>query len=323
MTSKIPSSSLRTTGKHFLPGLVLFLALALVPMTAGAQVLDVNGNSGQVSIGSVYLTYQGNPNFCPPHGNGPNDSGPNTTQTRTINIVGKNFEKSGTPVMLSIDLKPGVPMTEQPAPSWVPAGNRLWTLENVACSDVNAAHRLVVSTGNGPVFNDAVIFYFRSQGPPGLNGNPGNDGAQGPKGDQGNGGPQGPQGPPGNAWGWHKKFDTAAVSAGGSTVLSQVVSGTNSYMIDAKLNAPFANGQKQLDCQLVAVEGGPTTIDRLETLLLGSPQSVAKGGVALAGVYTATGGSGASVTISVVCSASDGRTVSHGRMNIMGVNSLQ
>ena len=137
-------------------------------------------------------------------------------------------------------------------------------------------------------------------------------------------GKDGKDGNPGKAYGWHKKFGAAPISSISSPVLSQVVSGTNSYMIDAKLNAPFAKGQSQITCVLVAVENGVTTeIDRLDTLLLGDNTNVAKGGVALEGVFTAAGGPSSVVTINVNCATGgDTRTVSNGRISVVGVDTL-
>jgi len=86
-------------------------------------------------------------------------------------------------------------------------------------------------------------------------------------------GKDGKDGNPGKAYGWHKKFTSAPINSTSTGVLSQTVSGTNSYMVDAKLNAPFAKNQSQVTCVLVAVENGVTSeIDRLDTLALGTTQ---------------------------------------------------
>jgi hypothetical protein len=173
-------------------------------------------------------------------------------------------------------------------------------------------------------------------GKDGAPGKDGQSGASGPKGDTGRDGapggtgPQGPQGPngkdgaPAKAFGWHKKFASASIAGTPTTVLSQVVTGTNAYMVDAKLNAPFAINQTQITCVLAAVEQGVSTeIDRLDTLLIGDTKSTARGGVGLAGVFTAAGGASASVTLNVSCATGgDTRTVSNGRMNIAGVDAL-
>ena len=134
----------------------------------------------------------------------------------------------------------------------------------------------------------------------------------------------GKDGAPGKTYGWHKRFDSASITSASTAVLSQTVSGTNSYMLDAKLNAPFAKGQTQVTCTLAAVENGVTTqIDRLDTLLLGDPGNVAKGGIALEGVFTPAAGSSSQVTFTVNCATSgDTRTVSHGRVSIVGVDTL-
>jgi Collagen triple helix repeat (20 copies) len=167
-------------------------------------------------------------------------------------------------------------------------------------------------------------------GAPGLNGTPGSngrDGAPGLNGAPGFNGPQGPkgdQGPPGYAYGWHKRFNSAAITGTSTTVLSQVGTGTAAYLIDAKMGAPFANNAKTVTCTLVAVENGvSTTLDSSDTLLLGNSQTTVKHDVSLAGVYTATGGPSANVTFNLNCSTGgDARTLSNGRMNIVGVNSL-
>ena len=137
-------------------------------------------------------------------------------------------------------------------------------------------------------------------------------------------GKDGKDGNPGKAYGWHKKFTSVPINSTSTAVLSQTVSGTNSYMVDAKLNAPFAKNQSQITCVLVAVENGVTgEIDRLDTLLLGDNSNVAKGGVALEGVFTAAGGPSSLVTINVNCTTGgDTRTVSNGRINIVGVDTL-
>ena len=66
-----------------------------------------------------------------------------------------------------------------------------------------------------------------------------------------------------------------------------------------------------------------TEIERLDTQLLGSGQTSAGGALALAGGYTAVGGSTATVIVKVNCwAAGDARTVSHGRLNVVGVDTL-
>jgi hypothetical protein len=106
--------------------------------------------------------------------------------------------------------------------------------------------------------------------------------------------------------------------------LSQVVSGAAGYVIDAKINAPFANGAKSVICTLTAVENGASTIlDSSEELVLGNPNTTAKGGISLAGVYSALGGSASSVTINVSCqTGGDTRTLANGRLNIVGSDTI-
>jgi hypothetical protein len=106
-------------------------------------------------------------------------------------------------------------------------------------------------------------------------------------------------------------------------VLSQVVSGSNSYIVNAKINAPFANGQKQVSCSLIAAQNGVSTeIDRVDTLLVGNGQVTALGGITLNGVFTPSSPL-SQVTIQVTCATGgDTRTLSNGRMSIIGVNAL-
>jgi hypothetical protein len=138
-------------------------------------------------------------------------------------------------------------------------------------------------------------------------------------------GKDGARGPAGRALGWHKRFTSVTIGATATTVLSQTATGSNSYMVDAKLNAPWANSQTQITCVLVAVENAVTTeIDRLDTQLFANGgQSTARGVIALAGGYTAAGGPPSNVTIKVNCwTRGDTRTVTHGRMNVAGVDTL-
>jgi hypothetical protein len=162
------------------------------------------------------------------------------------------------------------------------------------------------------------------KGDKGDNGLKGDKGDNGLKGDKGDKGDKGQDGAPGKAYGWNKGFTSAAIGSTNTAVLSQVVSGTNSYMVDAKLNASFAKDEKQITCALVAVENNVTSeIDRLETQLVGNGNMAAKGAVALAGVFTAAGGRSSLVTIKVNCTTGgDTRTLSHGRMNVVGVDTL-
>ena len=165
-----------------------------------------------------------------------------------------------------------------------------------------------------------------AQGPQGNQGANGRDGAPGLNGFNGGQGPQGPQGqqgPPGVAKGWHKKFDSSAITSTSTIVLSQVVTGTPAYLIDAKINSPFANNAKSVACTLTAVDNGVTTIiDSSDALLIGNTQTTAKGGISLAGVYNASSSS-ASVTFNVSCATGgDTRTLTNGRMNIVGANSV-
>src|SRR5881628_480000 len=58
----------------------------------------------------------------------------------------------------------------------------------------------------------------------------------------------------------HQGEDGVARSGGRSSAGARPpVSGSNSYMADAKLNAPFAGSQTQITFVLVAVEGTVTT----------------------------------------------------------------
>ena len=151
----------------------------------------------------------------------------------------------------------------------------------------------------------------------------GKDGAPGQN------GPPGLNGKNGAARGWLKNFGQGTspgvnISSAATTVLSQVVSGTNGYVVNAKVNAPFGNNAKMVQCSLLAIENGvSTTLDGSDTHLIGSSTVTARGVIALGGVYRAQGGDAASVTINVVCSTGgDSRTLNKGMMNITGVDSI-
>ena len=92
------------------------------------------------------------------------------------------------------------------------------------------------------------------------------------------------------------------------------------------MNSPFGLNAKSVQCSLVAIEGGlSTVIDTSDALVPGgNSNSPAKGGISLAGVYNNLGGAAASVTINVSCSTGgDTRTLANGRLNVVGVDSLQ
>jgi len=98
------------------------------------------------------------------------------------------------------------------------------------------------------------------------------------------------------------------------------VTGAQSYLINAKVNAPFAHGNKQVSCQLVAVENEVvTTIDASETLLIGDRQTTAKGVIALGGEYSPAGGGAVGVDIALQCATGgDERMLTKGSMNVFG-----
>ena len=128
----------------------------------------------------------------------------------------------------------------------------------------------------------------------------------------------------GVAKGWLKNFGSAAISSTASNVLSQSVSGGNGYVVNAKVNAPFGNSAKMVQCSLVAVEGTTSTvIDGSETHLIGSSTVTARGVIALGGVYKAQGGEAAGVTINLSCSTGgDSRTLTKGAMNIVATHTI-
>lgn len=161
-------------------------------------------------------------------------------------------------------------------------------------------------------------------GPPGADGPPGTPGPPGAQGPPGLQGPEGPPGRDGKAPGWIQKFNSAAISSLTTNVLSQQVSGAGGYIVNAKVNAPFANGSKQVTCNLVAVENSvPTTMDSSESLLLGNATTTAKGVIALGGEYQPTGGEAASVNIVLACwTGGDNRTLTKGSMTVLGVSAM-
>ncbi len=158
-------------------------------------------------------------------------------------------------------------------------------------------------------------------GPQGPAGSPG---TPGPKGDKGDNGPKGDKGNDGrSSRGWGNSNCLKTFLTPTAVVLSsQTVSGQDAYQVEAKVRAPWANGQKAISCSLKALEGtaSPVVIDSGETLLVGSPQQTAKGTVELMGSYTPTGGSAASVTFQLSCSApeTNGRVVERCRMGVLG-----
>ena len=279
--------------------------------------------------------------------------------THTLTILGANFLKSGYGPFVYFGGVGPLATVGVPTDSQIDVTLNCAQLYDIFTGgDVTrgpkfyySSYRLQVFTGQGQPFYDGISFSIRVRGPKGDNGHDGNNGTNGTngnngdKGDKGdpgsngnNGapgltgapgfnGPQGPkgdQGPPGYAYGWHKRFNSAAITGTSTTVLSQVGTGTAAYLIDAKMGAPFANNAKTVTCTLVAVENGVSiTLDSSDTLLLGNSQTTVKHDVSLAGVYTATGGPSANVTFNLNCSTGgDARTLSNGRMNIVGVNSL-
>ena len=170
------------------------LTLMLTASAVWAQILDVTGSPNQLGIAAVYLTAPGNSLGAPvPCFNG--DSSP----SRYLNFVGKNFNTGNSPKLL-IDLGVVGPYT-----NWsnlTPVDTSAATLAvgpyyvQIDCSQFSilSIHRLVVSTGNGPVYNDAVSFDFSVVGPRGLVGAIGATGATGNGGPKGDTGPQGPKG---------------------------------------------------------------------------------------------------------------------------------
>lgn len=171
---------------------------------------------------------------------------------------------------------------------------------------------------DGAPGHDGIAGPPGEQGPPGLQGEPGRDGAPGRDGERG------PQGPPGWSGGWTRTFQTAAISSAKTDVLVRRVTGTTGYMVNAKVGAPFANGAKQVTCNLNAIEDGTETLlDTSETLWLGSSNATAKGVIALNGVYQPTGGASAGVDLVLQCfTGGDTRTLTRGVMNIVGVNTI-
>ncbi len=181
----------------------------------------------------------------------------------------------------------------------------------------------------GPPGHDGIPGPPGSPGPPGLQGNPGHDGvagppgAQGPPGLEGKQGPPGAQGPPGRdgvATAWAARIESAPISGVASRVLTLHVTGAESYVVNAKVNAPFARGNKVVVCRVSAVENAVVTVvDTSETLLLGDSTTTAKGVIALGGEYLASGGAAAAVDVLLECwTGGDSRTLTKGSMNVIG-----
>ncbi len=168
-----------------------------------------------------------------------------------------------------------------------------------------------------------------AKGDPGTVGPKGDPGAAGPAGPKGDNGGQGPKGDKGDngkdgrssrGWG-NADCEKTFLTPSPAVLSARVVSGQDSYQVEAKVRAPWANGQKAIACSLTATENGTTTIvDECETLLVGTAQLVAKGTVELMGNYTPIGGSSANVTVNLVCSAAEtkGRVIERCKMGITG-----
>jgi hypothetical protein len=307
------------------------LALTLMASVSSAQVGAFDtGSPNQLKITNATLS-----GFCPPSQTNENAF---DHVDRTLYVWGLSF--GSTPIAV-IGNKPGgfYGPVQLAGPDPVTGA---WSAV-IHCDEFSPAgtNRLLVSTGNGAPFNDGISLGFSlrghqgdkgdhgdkgvtgNQGGQGPKGDTGNQGGQGPKGDTGNQGGVGPRGPAGNAFGYHRKFTSSVIGGTSTTVLSQVVTGSNGYIVDAKLNIPFAGGQTQVSCALVAVQGGVSAeLDRVDTLLLGSAKDIARGVISLNGVFTAAGPA-STVTFNVNCSTGgDSRSVTNGRMSVIGVNSL-
>ena len=285
----------------------------------GTYRLHVSTGSGTPYNGDFYFSFstQGPAGLTGPKGD-PGAAGP-----QGPNGLSGNNGKDGAPGLNGTNGKDGAPgqngkghrvvVTKLLPGSTCPAGGHQQDFYTIAAD------------GTSTLFDTEIVCHGNNgqQGPQGNQGANGRDGAPGLNGFNGPQGPQGPQGPAGVAKGWYKKFDSSAITSASGNVLTQTVTGTPAYLIDAKVNSPFGNNAKSVACTLTALDSGVTTsIDTSDALLIGNTQTTAKGGISLAGVYTASSSS-ASVTISVSCATGgDTRTLTNGRMNIVGANSV-
>src|SRR5206468_2613570 len=146
--------------KHFVPVLSAF-ALMLTPSVGWAQTIDVTSSPSQLAIGAVYMTAPGNSMSGPVSPCYAGDEAP----ARYLHFVGKNFNTGGYAPILLIDLGLG---EYKGWYSLTPVNSNAPTLSGgpyyfpMDCSKFSllSTHRLVVSTGKGPVYNDAISFDF-------------------------------------------------------------------------------------------------------------------------------------------------------------------
>lgn len=177
----------------------------------------------------------------------------------------------------------------------------------------------------------------------GLPGADGLDGAKGDKGDKGNKGDTGATGAPGSpgtpgapgnpggngkdgkdchahrGWGHcnHVSITTTP------TLVDSVgpTSGSSAYMLDATVKTSWANGNKAVDCQILAIEGATTTVVNFGGLQLNPPKNEShKGVISIMGMYTAIGGEASSVTFRLVCTAAETKNNAHGCLRANGVD---
>ena len=347
------SRTLTIQGFNFLNGATPLVTLGNVglPLTLAtpptATTITVNFDCSQFSTGTYRLRvstgsgtpYNGDFYFSfstqGPAGLAGAKGDPGATGSQGPNGLSGNNGKDGAPGLNGTNGKDGAPgqngtSGKDGAPGQNGKGHRVVVTKLLPGSVCPAGgHQqdfyVIAADGTSTLFDTEIVCHGNNgqQGPQGNQGSNGRDGAPGLNGFNGPQGPQGPQGPAGVAKGWYKKFDSSAITSASGNVLTQTVTGTPAYLIDAKVNSPFGNNAKSVACTLTALDSGVTTsIDTSDALLIGNTQTTAKGGISLAGVYTASSSS-ASVTISVSCATGgDTRTLTNGRMNIVGANSV-
>ncbi|HXC49999.1 MAG TPA: hypothetical protein VN634_03885 [Candidatus Limnocylindrales bacterium] len=166
-----------------------------------------------------------------------------------------------------------------------------------------------------------------NNGANGLNGAPGQNGTNGANGHDGVPGPPGSSGPPGqqgkdgrSAHGASIKCDKVTIGTT-PTVIAQsaATTGGDKYLVDAKVNVAYANGQGAVNCSVDAFENGTSkNVDTGDAQLFSNQQNSAKGPIALGGDYTPASSS-SSVVFKLSCSASTSRVVHHCVLTTQGV----
>ncbi len=291
------------------------LACFAIPLGASAQTSSTN----QVDIAGVSIIATPVDPAC--------QGQPCTMDVAQICAKGSNFGlTTGDLLLANVSLK-------GPGASFVWSDTQACVVLPTDAAYLSGNYKLtVVSTkgvdSNGKPYSASTMIAIGAgaPGPQGARGPAGKDGASGTNGKDGAPGQNGRDGAPGqngkdgrSSKAWGKSCLNKFIAATPTLLASKTDTGQDVYTLRATVKAPWANGQKAISCSLTATENGvKTTIDSGETQLVGTQQVLAKGTVVLDGVYTPTGGSSASVTFDLVCSASDTRTVAKCTMTATG-----